>query len=170
MDFINNCNFIGAGAALIGFLLGAGVMWIYRHFKEPYELKYLQNGITEHIKQKRADADTIARQDGEIHSLKNEVQRLKQLPDIADKLKQLEEAEATLQNINNNIASALKTKSELNNGNLETAQKLLDEHAKTMKAKGRKQTQQQTQEADDTISDLEEESKNIGTKPPKNTR
>lgn len=170
MDFINNQDFITAGAAVVGFLLGAGLMWAWRKWREPQELKYLQNGLTESIKQKRAYADTITRQEGEIDSLTKKVLQLEQLPDIADKLKQNKEAEATLQNTINEIASARKIKAELNNGNLETAQKLLDEHAKTMKAKGRKQTQQQTQEADDTISDFEEESKNISTKPPKNTR
>ncbi len=163
MNFINNHDFIVAGAAVAGFLLGAGVMWIYRHFKEPYDLKEYRAHTIEAIKRKIADAETIKLRESEIGSLNYELQRLKNLPNVADKLEQLAKIEAEIEERQTENFRLRKENGKLKNDNLTTAQKQEKEQARQ-----RQDKQEQIQDTGDTLSDYEEESKNIGLKKPRN--
>lgn len=156
MNFINNHDFIVAGAAVAGFLLGAGVMWIYRHFKEPYDLKEYRAHTIEAIKRKIADAETIKLRDSEIGSLTYELQQLQNLPDVAHKLEQLAKIEAEIEERQAENFRLRKENGRLKDDNLATTQKQEQEKAKQERARQRQENQVQTQEANDAISDLEE--------------
>lgn len=141
MNFINNQDFIVAGAAVGGFIIGAGLMWIYRHFKESYDLKEYRARTIEAIKRKIADEETIKLRESEIGSLTYKLQQLQNLPDIADKLEQLAKIEGDIEERQAENFRLRKENGRLKDDNLTIAQKQEKEQAR--------QRQKQTKEAND---------------------
>lgn len=166
MDFINNCNFIGAGAALIGFLLGAILMHKWRKYREPFEQRWAWNSYHSEMKKREELKTDFHNLEFERNTLKSKVKELENIPEIAERLEALAKINAEIKERQEESNKLRKELGRLKNDKLIEEQKQAEEEAKAKKRAKR----EQAKEADDTISDLEEESENIGTKPPKNTR
>lgn len=162
MDFINN-HYEAVGAFIAGAFLGALLMKYWRKYKEPkeqragYDLYNLQWKNNQDLRAENLQLET------ECNIYRSEVKQLKDLPEISERLEALAKIDAEIkerQEENNKLRKEIGLfKSE----KLIEEQKQAEEEAKAKKRAKR----EQAKEADDSLSEYEEESENIGTKPPK---
>lgn len=162
MDFINNyyweiIAFIG------GFAIGALMMRAWRKWREPFEQRWAWDSHTKAWIENDKLKKDLNNLEYERNTYRSEVKQLKDLPEIAERLEALAKIDAQIKERQEESNKLRKENGRLKSEKLIEEQKQAEEEAKAKKRAKR----EQAKEADDSLSEYEEESENIGTKPPK---
>lgn len=168
MDFINDFNIttthIAVAGFIAGFIIGSLLMKYWRKYREPFEQKWAWDSY--HEERKRHEDLQLQNRllETERNTYRSEVKRLEQLPEIAERLEALAKIDAEIKERQKESWKLRKENGDLKSDNTIIKQKQAEEEAKAKKQAKR----EQKKDADDSLSDYEDESENIGKKPPKN--
>lgn len=168
MNFINNFNITPTETAVagfvLGFIIGALLMKYWRKYRETFEQKWGWDSYHQEAKRHEELKKDFTNLEYERNTYRSEVKRLQQLPEIAERLEALAKIDAEIKERLEENHKLRKENGKLKSDKLIQEQKQAEEEAKAK----RQAKREQKKDADDSLSDYEDESESIGKKPPKN--